>query len=61
MIGLWAYHWRMGPTIERLFRLAMFDRVMGADHMRMARSELKFYCGDQWSTDEMMIIRRRMV
>lgn len=59
MIALWAYHWRMGRAVERLFRMAMFNRIMGAEHMRAARADLKFCAGEQWSADEMMILRRR--
>lgn len=59
MIGRWAYHWRMGRIVERLFRLAMFDRIVGADNMRVARSELALSAGDGWLFDEMIIMRRR--
>lgn len=60
MIALWAYHWRNGRTVERLFLMARFDRTVGAEQMRESRADLKFCSGEQWSTDEMMIMRRRL-
>lgn len=58
MISLWLYHCRMARTVERLFLMAKFDRVMGAERMREQRADLNFMAGEQWSIDELMILRR---
>jgi hypothetical protein len=59
MIDLWLYHWRMGRIVESLYRQAMFERIVGREAMQRQRSDLAFVRGEQWSTDDMMILRRR--
>lgn len=59
MIELWRYHARMGQHVERLFVQAYFEREMGVKAARARRADAKFYQGEQWSVDELLILRRR--
>jgi len=59
MIALWKYHWRMGRTVEWLFRLAEVDRVVGADAMMEMRGDVAVFRGEQWSDAEIAILRGR--
>lgn len=56
MIDLWVYHCRHGRAVQMLYLMAKFDRVVGADVMRAARSAR---WSDEMAHNDAMTMRMR--